>query len=165
MSADFAHYQPALLPKIPTVSATKIWKRPIYCFFVDYNGKYFPPRCMVHLGSTAFHIWPEAAKSFSIAVISRLRPVDCWDGSVTNLKTENLFTVPLGILFGNHQLYNNEDHPFELITTSGDYDALIPAWYFEKQNARKTTTSHLHFPHFQSACYNHGKIHPEYSVT
>jgi hypothetical protein len=27
------------------------------------------------------------------------------------------------------------------------------------------TTSHLHFPHCPTECYNHGKMHPEYSIT
>jgi len=83
----------------------------------------------------------------------------------TNLKTEGLFTVPLGISFGSHRSYEEEDHTFEVVKTSGDYDALIPAWYLEKHKARGTMTSHLHFPHCQPKCYNHGKIHPQYSIT
>jgi hypothetical protein len=35
----------------------------------------------------------------------------------------------------------------------------------EKHKARGTTTSHLHFPHCPGEWYNHGKIHPEYSIT
>ena len=83
----------------------------------------------------------------------------------TSLKTENLFMVPLGLSFGNHWSYNEEDHAFEVIQTSGDYNALIPAWYLEKHKDRGTTTSHLHFPHCQPKCYNHGKIDPEYAIT
>jgi hypothetical protein len=71
----------------------------------------------------------------------------------------------LGVSFGNHHSYNEADHAFEVIKTSGDYDALIPAWYLEKHKARGTTTSHLHFPHCRTECYNHRKIHPEYSIT
>lgn len=74
-------------------------------------------------------------------------------------------TVPLGLSFGNHRSYDEEDHAFEVVKTTGDYDALIPAWYLEKHKARGTTTNHLHFPHCQQECYNHGKIHPEYSIT
>jgi hypothetical protein len=62
-------------------------------------------------------------------------------------------------------MYDEQDHAFEIIKTTGDYDALIPAWYLEKHKARGTTTSHLHFPDCQFECYNHGKIHPEYSIT
>jgi transposase InsO family protein len=76
-----------------------------------------------------------------------------------------LFTIPLGVSFGNHRSYDIEDHAFEVIKTTGDYDALIPAWYLEKHKARGTTTSHLHFPECPQKCYNHGKIHPEYSIS
>jgi len=164
-STNFVYYQPALHPKIRKVSATKIGKRPIYRFFIDYEGKYFPLRCMLDLGSTSFVISPEAAKAFSIPVVRRLNQVKTGDVSGTRLKTENLFTVPLGVSFGNHRTYDEQDHAFEVIKTTGDYDALIPAWYLEKHKARGTTTSHLHFPDCQSECYNHGKIHPEYSIT
>jgi len=71
----------------------------------------------------------------------------------------------LGVSFGNHRSFDEDSHAFEVIKTSGDYDALIPAWYLEKHKARGTTTSHLHFPHCSQECYNHGKIHPEYSIT
>jgi len=81
------------------------------------------------------------------------------------IKTENLFTIPLGVSFGNHRMYDEQDHTFEVIKTTGDYDALIPAWYLEKHKARGTTTSHLHFPECPSECDNHGKIHPEYTIT
>jgi len=143
----------------------KIGKRPIYQFFSDYDGKYFTLRYMLDLGSTSFVISPEVAKAFAIPVVKRPKPIKSGDVSATNLKTKNLVTVPLGILFGNHQSYNENDYAFEVIITSGDYDALIPAWYLEKHKARGTTTSHLHFPHCQSESYNHGKIHPEYSIT
>jgi hypothetical protein len=81
------------------------------------------------------------------------------------LETEGLFTIALGVSCGNHRSYDQEDHAFEVAKTSKEYDALIPAWYLEKHKARGTTTSHLHFPHCQRQCYNHGKIHPEYSIT
>ena len=68
-------------------------------------------------------------------------------------------------MFGNDRSYDEEDHAFKVIKTSRDYDALIPAWYLQKHKARGTTTSHLHFPHCPDSCYNHGKIHPEYSIT
>jgi len=164
-STDFVYYQPASHPKIRKVSATKVGKRPIYRFFIDYDGNYFPLRSMLDLGSTSFVISPEAAKAFSIPVVLRPKPAKAGDVSGSQLKTEGLFTVPLGVSFGNHRSYDEDNHAFEVIKTSGDYDALIPAWYFEKYKARGTTTSHLHFPHCPQECYNHGKIHPEYSIT
>jgi len=164
-SNDFVYYQSASHPKVKKVSATKVVKRPIYRFFIDYDGKYFPLRCMLDLGSTSFVISPEAAKAFVIPVIPRPRPVKTGDVSGSQIKTEDLFTVPLGVSFGNHRSFNEEDHAFEVIKTTGDYDALVPAWYLEKHKARGITTSHLHFPHCKQSCYNHGKIHPEYSIT
>lgn len=119
---------------------------------------------MGDLGSTSFVISPEAAKAFSIPVVRRPKPIKSGAVSGTNLKTENMFTVQFRISCGNHRFYNKEDHAFEVIKTSEDYDELIPAWYFEKHKARGTTTSHLYFPHCQSECYNHGKTHPEYSI-
>jgi hypothetical protein len=51
------------------------------------------------------------------------------------------------------------------MTTSEDYDCLIPAWYLEKHKAQGTTRSHLHYPYCDSQCFGHGKLHPEYSIT
>jgi hypothetical protein len=163
-STDFVYYQPALHHELGRVSATKIGKRPIYRFFIDHDGKYFPLRSMLNLGSTFFVISPEAAKAFSIPVVRRPWPIESGDVSGNNLRTEGLFTVPLAVSFGNHHSYNEADHAFEVIKTSGDYDALIPAWYLETHKARGTTTSHLHIPHCGTVCYNHGKIHPEDSI-
>jgi hypothetical protein len=120
---------------------------------------------MLDLGSTSFVISPEAAKAFSIPVVKRPRPIKSGDVSGNNLTTENLFIVPMGVSFGNHCFYDEADHAFEVIKTSGDYDALIPSWYMEKHKALGVTTSHLHFPHCEPKCYNHGKIHREYSIT
>jgi len=164
-STDFVYYQPASHPKIDKVSATKVGRRPIYRFFIDYEGNYFPLRCMLDLGSTSLVISPEVAKAFAIPVVSRPKPVKAGDVSGAQLKTEGLFTVPLGVSFGNHRSFDDDNHAFEVIKMSGDYDALIPAWYLEKHMARGTTTSHLHFPHCPQECYNHGKIHPDYSIT
>jgi len=164
-STDFVYYQPASHPKIKKVSATKVGNRPIYRFFIDYDGNYFPLQCMLDLGSTSIVISPEAAKAFSIPVISRPKPAEAGDVSGSQLKTEGLFTLLLGVSFGNHRSYDQDNHALDVIKTSADYDALIPAWYLEKHKARGTTTSHLHFPHCPQECYNHGKIHPEYSIT
>jgi hypothetical protein len=120
---------------------------------------------MLDLGSTSFVVSPEAAKAFSIPVVKRIRPIRSGDVACNNITTENVVKIPLGVSFGNHPSYNEEDHELKVINTSADYDALIPAWYLEKHRARGTMTSHLHFLHCQSECYNHGKIHPEYSNT
>jgi len=74
-STDFVNYQPALNPKIRKVSSTKIGKRPIYKFFIDFDGKYFPLRCMLDNRSTSFVVSPEAAKAFSIPVVKRSCPI------------------------------------------------------------------------------------------
>jgi hypothetical protein len=134
-------------------------------FFIDFEGKYFPLRCILDLGSTSFVISPEAAKAFSIPVIKRTLPVNSGDVSGNSLRTENLVTIPLGVSFGNYHSYDEEDHAFEVIKTAGDYDALIPASYLEKHKASGTTTSHLHFPECPQTCYNHGKLNTEYSIT
>ena len=68
--------------------------------------------------------------------------------------------MPLGLSFGNYQSYDPDDHAFEVMPTSEDYDCLIPAWYLEKHKAQGTTTSHLHFPHCTSQCFGHAKLHP-----
>jgi len=41
-STDYVYHEAARYPKIHKVSPTKIGKRPIYQFFIDYGGKYFP---------------------------------------------------------------------------------------------------------------------------
>jgi hypothetical protein len=69
--------------------------RPVYRIFIDYDGKYFPLRCMLDVGITSHVISPEAAKALSIPVIRRPRPIKSGDVSGNTLKTENLFTVPL----------------------------------------------------------------------
>jgi hypothetical protein len=119
---------------------------------------------MLDLGSTSFDISPEAAQAFSIPVVNRTTLIKSGNASGRDLETENLFPVPLGVSFGNHSSYNKQDHAFEVIRTSGDCDALIPAWYLEKRKARGMMTSHLHFPYCQTECYNHGTIHPEHSI-
>jgi hypothetical protein len=110
---------------------------------------------MLDLGSTSFVISPEAAKAFSIPVVKGPHPIKSGDVSGNNLTTENLFLVPLEVSFGNHRSFDEKDHAVEVIRTSGDNDALIPAWYSEKPKARGTTTSHLHCPDSQPECYNH----------
>jgi len=86
---------------------------------------------MLDLGSTSFVDSPEAAKAFPIPVVKRLQPVRTKDVSGKRISTEGLFTVPLGIFFSNQRSSDEEDHAFKVLKTSGDYDALIPAWYLE----------------------------------
>jgi hypothetical protein len=106
LSTDFVYYQSAQHPKIRKISPTKVGKRPIYKVFIDYDGKYFPLRCMLDNGSTSFVISPEAAKPYQIPVVKRQQPVRTGDASGNNMKNENLFTLPLGISFGNHRSYD-----------------------------------------------------------
>jgi hypothetical protein len=147
-SNDFVFYSSARKNhKITKISPTKIGKRPIYKFFIDYNNKYYPLWCMLDPGSTSFVISPNAAKDFKIPVVKRTNKVKSNDVTGREIDTEGLFTVPLGLSLGNHRSYDTEDHAFEVMKTSSDYDCLIPAWYLEKHKARGTATSHLHFPH------------------
>ena len=160
-STGFVYYRSATTPKVKRVSSTKIGERPIYKFFINCNGEYFPLRCMLDLGSTSFVISPEAAKAFAIPVVKRLKPVQVESGSGDVIPAKRLFTVPLGLSFGNHRSFNEDDLAFEMLKTSADSAALIPAWYLEKHKARGTMTSYLHFPHCSDNCYGHDKILPE----
>lgn len=120
---------------------------------------------MLDLGNISVAITPGTAKAFLIPVGKRPKPIKSGDVLGTSLKTKNVFTVPLRIFSGNHRPYNKADHTIEVRKTSGDYDALILAWYFEKNKASGTSTSSVHFRHSQSERYNHGQIHVEYSIT
>jgi len=120
---------------------------------------------MLDLGSTSFVILPNAAKAFKIPVVKRSKRVQSKDVTGPEIVRERLYTIPLGLSFGNHRSFDKKDHAFEVMETSQDYDYLIPAWYLEQHEARGTTTSHLHFPHCGSQCYGHEQIHPEYSIT
>lgn len=107
---------------------------------------------MLDLGSTSFAISPEAALAFAIPAVKRTKPVQTKDVSGREIVTEGLFTVLLGLSYGNHRSFDEEDHAFKVLKPSGDCDALIPAWYLEKHKARGTTTSHLHFLHCSGQC-------------
>jgi hypothetical protein len=151
--------------QIKTINPTKVGKRPIYKFFIDYDGNYFPLRCMLDLGSTSFVISPEATKAFRIPVVKRNVPTRTSDVGGKRINTEGLYTVPLGLSFGNHRTYDAEDHAFEVMKTSSQYDALIPAWYLDKHRAEGTTAGHLHFPHCKESCFGHDKLRPEYEIS
>jgi len=120
---------------------------------------------MLDLGSTSFVISPNAAEALKIPVVNRAKKLRSNDITGREIETEGLFSVPLGLFFGNHRSYDGEDHAFEVMKTCNDYDCLIPAWYLEKPKAEGTTTSHLHFPLCGAQCYGHEKLHPEYSIT
>jgi len=164
-SKDCIFYNGYAKNKIQKISPTKIGKRPIYQLFIDHDNQYFLTRCMLDRGSTSFVLSPQAAKAFQIPVIKRTKKVKCKDIGGKKIEVEGRFIVPLGLSFGNHRSYDEENHAFEVMQTSQDYDALLPAWYLEEHKAAGTTTSHLHFPHCQQKCFTHGKFHPEYSIT
>jgi len=121
----------------------------------------------MHVGfrQYSFLISPNAAKAFKIPVVKRTKTVASNDASGQENITEGLCTLPLGSSFGNHRFYDSDDNAFKVISTSNDYDCLIPAWYLEKHKALGTTTSHLHCPYCGPQCFGHGKMHPKYSIT
>src|SRR5258708_5540007 len=99
-SKDFVFYQSARKNhKISKIFPTKIGKWPIYQFFIDYDTKYYPLRCMLDLGSTSFVISPNAAKAFKIPVVKRMKQVQTKDVTGRKIHTDGLFTVPLGLSF------------------------------------------------------------------
>lgn len=110
------------------MSAMKVDKRLIDQIFIDHGNHYFSLRCMLELGSTSFIISPEAVKPFRIPVVMGIRKDKSADATGREIATEELFTIPLGISFGNHHLYNEDDHAFEVMKTSADYVCIIPAW-------------------------------------
>jgi hypothetical protein len=126
-SNDFVFYHSYLKDKkINKVSATKISKRPIYRFFIDDENNYFPLRCLLDLGSTSFVISAEATKTFKMPVIKRNKKNKANDMTGTEIVTQELFTGPLGLSFGNHRSYDEKDHAFKIMKPLEDYDALIP---------------------------------------
>jgi hypothetical protein len=75
-------------PLIQKISPTKIGDRPIYKFFIDFDGKYFPLRCMLDSGSTSFVISPQAAKAFQIPVVKRIKQQPTSDVGGRKIQTE-----------------------------------------------------------------------------
>jgi len=88
--------------KLYKVSPTKIGKRPIYKFFIDCNGNYFPLCYLLDLGSTALVISPEAVNAFQVTVVTNTVPARASDVGGTSIITEGTFTIPVGLSFGNH---------------------------------------------------------------
>jgi len=88
-SKDFVYHMAARKgAKVYKVSSTKIGKRPTYKFFIDNEGKYYPRRCMLDLGSTSFVISPDAAKAYRIPVVKRTIPAKASDVGGTTIVTE-----------------------------------------------------------------------------
>jgi len=131
----------------------KIGKWPIYQFFIDHDGKYFPLQCMLDLESTSFIRSLKATNAFAIPVVKRTEQVNSVDVTRRDIETEELFMIPLELSFGNHRSYDEDNHAFEEMKTSGHHDTLIPAWYVEKHQAPGTMTTHLHFRHCPLECY------------
>jgi hypothetical protein len=158
-SRDFVYYEVKKLHKIPS---TRIGKRPIYKFFIDYNdgtgiSKQFPVRAMLDLGSTSFTISPECAKAFKIPLVWRKHTIRATDFGGNMVSLPGMYTVPLGLAFGIHRSLET----FEVVKMQKDYDVLIPAWYLEQHKAQGTTYGHLHFTECGSKYYGHGKKHLE----
>src|ERR1700731_3793372 len=102
-SKDFVFYEVKKLHKIPQ---TRIGKRPIYKFFIDYddqtgNSKQFPVRAMLDLGSTSFTISLQCAKAFKIPVVRRKNMTKANDFGGNQVKLPGMYTIPLGSSFGN----------------------------------------------------------------
>jgi len=121
--------------KIKKISATKIGKRPIYRFCIGFDIRYYPLGCMLDFRSTLFVISSEAAHAFKMPVIKRTKKVKSADVTGRKINTKGLFRISLGLSFGNHRSYDENNHAFEVMKTSQDCDCLIPAWYLEKHKA------------------------------
>jgi hypothetical protein len=140
VSTDYVYHMTAKMgAKVYKVSPMTVSKRPIYKFFIDLDGQYFPLRCILDLVSTSFAISPEAAKVFRVPVVKRQIPARASDVGGTKIITEGLFTIPLGLSFRNHRTVDENDHAFEVMKTLSEYDALIPAWYLNKHKAQGIT--------------------------
>jgi hypothetical protein len=104
--------------KIHQVAAMKIGKKPIYRSFVDYNNQYYPVRCIPNLGFTSFVISSEATIAFQIPVTQWEQKIQTKHDTGREITTKRPFTVPLGVSFGNHQSYIEEDHVHKVVKTS-----------------------------------------------
>jgi len=75
---------------------------------------------MLDLESTSFDISSEATKAFQIPVIRTTKKLKSADVSGREILTKGVFTIPLGVSFGNHKSYIEKDHAFEEMKTSQD---------------------------------------------
>ena len=108
-SPDFVFYESyQAINKIREISHTKIGKRAIFRFLLDLDNQFSPLRCMLDLGSTSIVISPEAAKTFKIPVVKRIKTVKSKDVTGREIETEGLFKISLGLSFGNHWSYNEK---------------------------------------------------------
>ena len=104
-------------------------------------------------------------KSIPNSCSQRATPRIASDIGGRTIPTEGLFAVPWGFSFRNHRTLDENDHPFEIMKTSADHEASIPAWYLNQHQAQGITTGHLYFPNCSSNCFGHGLLHPEYEIT
>jgi hypothetical protein len=116
---------------------------------------------MLDLGRTSFAISPEAAKGFPIPDVKWVIPGRASDFGCRKLNIAGLFSIPLVLSFGQHRILDEQDHTWEVIKTSSEYDALIPARYLNKHKDQGITPGHLHFPFCSTARIGHGTLHPE----
>lgn len=100
-----------------------------------------------------------------MALVKRVIPARASDVGGTKIITQGLFTIPLGLSFGNYRTLDETDHALEVMKTSSEYDALIPAWYLNKYKAQGITEGCIHCPLCSKKCFGHGQIHSEYSIT
>jgi hypothetical protein len=70
---------------------------------------------MLDLGSISLGISPHTAKAFKIPVVKRTNRVRSKDVTGREIVMAALYTVPLGLSFGNHRSYCPEDHAFEVM--------------------------------------------------
>jgi len=56
-----------------------------------------------------------------------------------------LVSILLGLSFGNHHSDDGKDHAVAVMKITGDYDALIRAWYLGIHYSRGVTTSQYIF--------------------
>jgi len=164
-STDYVLYTSASKKKPKIVCPTKVGKRPIYKFFFEFEGTYFPLRCMLDLGSTSCVMSPEAAKAFRVPVVKRKLPTSASEVGGLQITTEGIFTIPLDSTFGNHRILDVEDYAFEVMKRTKDYNALIPAWYCNRHTAEGIMNGHVHFPHCGVECFGYGHMRPDYTIT
>jgi hypothetical protein len=101
---DFVYYE---VKKQYKILSTRIGKRPIYKFFIDYDdgtgtSKQFPARAMLYVGSTSFTISPECAKVYKIPLVQRKHAIRAIDFGGNNVSLPGMYTIPLGLGFGNY---------------------------------------------------------------
>jgi hypothetical protein len=142
-SDDFVYYE---VMKLHIIPSTRIGKRPIYKFFIDYDdgtgtSRQFPVWAILDLGSTSFTISPECAKVFKMPLVQRKHAIRAKEFRGNKVSLPGMYTIWWGLAFGYHRSLEM----FKVVKMQNDYDVLIPAWYLEQHIAQGTTYGHLHF--------------------